>query len=246
MRDWKHWLPWRMDGGPAPKECYPPWQQMAPSQTLQDLPLSLSTAAGQHGVPRLWLIMSLHPPAASAIGYSVSARPEWRVALLLRPAVSGSNLAAGRTVFCRPCLPVPGAQDFPPAASWWHCQGPLLQVSWSLHSPYTGSSVKAWVWWLKAQPRIIEFISGSSFATYIILPGPAPHVLHFPSSHSMGKWIQLLHPFQTHSAWAGFVSIHLRIWGVLDQCKQFFIFEFVESFLFCASTSDIYIFMFFS
>lgn len=149
--------------------------------------------------------------------------------LLLGPAASGSNLAGGRTVFGRRCLPVPVAQGFLPAASWGHCLGPPLQASWSLHSPYTGFSVKAWVWWLKAQLRNTELISGTSFATYIVLPGPAPHdtgvALSIQSLQNcfMGKLIQLLHLSQIHSAWMAFVSVPLfaQDLGILGQWKQF-------------------------
>lgn len=200
-----------------------------PPKSPTPLQLASMELGSSAAIPSPWLIMPLHPPASPALGYGMAARAESKVALLLRPAAKGSNLAAGGTVFCRRCLPVPGAQGFLPTALWSHCQGPPLQVSWSPHSPYTGSSVKAWVWWLKAQPRNTEFTSGTSFATSIILPGPAPHdtgvMFSIQSLQNcfMGKWIQLLHAFQIHSAWTAFVSVHLFAWnmGILDQCKQF-------------------------
>lgn len=87
-------------------------------------PIPCSTAAGQHGarwgsdgpITCLWLMMSLHHLVAPALGYCTATRSEPRVAHpLLRPDAKGSNLMVGRTVFCRQCLPVPGAQGFLPA-----------------------------------------------------------------------------------------------------------------------------------
>lgn len=123
--DWKYWLPQRTDGELALREGHPPWQWMALPQTFQDLPNSLfhcSWPAWSWGgscgpIPCLWLMMSLHHSVAPALGYCTATRAESRVAhLLLRMAAKGSNLTVGRTVFCRWCLPVPGAQGFPPAA----------------------------------------------------------------------------------------------------------------------------------
>lgn len=48
---------------------------------------------GSHGaIPRMWLMMSPHHPAASALGYSMSVRAESGVALLLRQLPVGATL----------------------------------------------------------------------------------------------------------------------------------------------------------
>lgn len=78
---------------------------------------SMELGGGSCGpIPCLWL-MSLHYLVAPALGYCTATQAESRVAhLLLRLAAKGNNLMVGRTVFCRRCLPFPGAQSFPPAA----------------------------------------------------------------------------------------------------------------------------------
>lgn len=156
---------------------YPPWQQMAPCQTLQDLPLSHFHCSMELGEQQCRPFS-----AADNVPSSSSSLSSWLLHVC-KDWVKGCTYAETSCQWEQPCSrknsllqTMPSNSRCPglsAAASWWHCQGPPLQVS--LHSPYTGSSVKAWVWWQKAQPKNMEFISGTSFATYIILPGPAPH-----------------------------------------------------------------------
>lgn len=162
MWDCKHWLPWRMDGGPAPKECYPPWQQMAPSQTLQDLPLSpfhCSMELGEQWCRRLSAVPSSSSSLSSWLLHVCKGwdHLQWEKSLL-QPMLSSSwcpGLSSCCIVVTQPETTSPG---FLVTALPLHralCQGRGL--------------------WLKTQPRNAEFVSGTSFATYIVLPGPAPH-----------------------------------------------------------------------
>lgn len=179
-----------MDGGPAPKESTHPGSKWHHARLCKTSHIPISTAAwsweSSSAVLSLQLIMSLHHPAVSALGCSTSARTESRVALMLRPAASGSNLAAGRTVFCRPCLPIPGAQGFlllhhgdtaRDHLSKFHCtlltQGPLSK-------PGFGDRKLSLKIWNSSQELPLPptlFYLGQL---------PMMQVLHFPSSHCTG------------------------------------------------------------
>lgn len=212
MWDCKHWLPWRMDGGPAPRNATHPGSKWHHPRLYKTFHFPLSTAAWSWGSSdAVACLRSLHPPAASALGYCMSARAE--------------TICSGRRVYCSQCFPVHGALGFLPAASWWHSQRPPRQVSWSLHSLYTGPSVKAGVCDWKLSLEMQNSSQGLPLPPTLFYLGQLPMIQgsHFPRSHCMGKWMRLLHPFQIHPAWAAFVSVHpfTQDLGILDQCKPF-------------------------
>lgn len=144
-------------------------------------------------------------------------------------------------------------------ASWWHCQGLPFRVSWSLHSPYIRSSVKVWVWYvdpdnwkfsleIQQPPQELHLPS----ALFCLVHLPKMQVLDFPCSLcrtvSWGNGYEWCNLFRNTQLELAFVSAHLiaQDFRISDQCKQFLDFwMFVESFLLCISTSDIYIFVFF-
>lgn len=130
MWDWKHWLPWRMNSGPASKECYPPWHQTFP------FPLQLaSMELGEQRCRPLFVVGNVPSSSSSLSSWLPHVCEGWvKGCTPADTSCQWEQPCSRKNIFCRWCLPAPSAQDFPPAASWWRCQGPTLQVSWSLHT----------------------------------------------------------------------------------------------------------------
>lgn len=189
--DWKYCLPW----SPAPRESHPhgsEWHRPRLSKPPQ-LPTPLQLGSTELG-SELW---SHSLSVAPALGYCIATGAQSRVAhLLLRPDAKGSNLVVGRKVFCRQCLPVPGAQGFPSTAVLYIVV--ILPWSPSLSylitalppPPYIGSSVKVWVWsvdpddW-KLSLEIQQSSQGLPLpsALFCLVQLPKKQMLDFPSSH---------------------------------------------------------------